>query len=263
MVLTIEGTTGWSTSSGELAASLGRCGVKARVVGTGPVAEVRTLALTDLTQALAVRRAGRDAIASERPRAIIYCSITAALLWPQRGAIWLDATAAENRPGRHGVWQRPLERRRLAEAPLVMTMSDRALALRPVSAATRGTPVAEVPVPVEASGPAAAQGRDIAALAYAGNPEKKQLDLVLRVWATVRGPGEILVVAGAAPPSEPPEGVRFTGTLPREEYRALLRRARVFVAAPRFEDYGTAQLEALADGCPARHPARAGTVSGP
>ena len=33
------------------------------------------------------------------------------------------------------------------------------------------------------------------------------------------------------------------------EYRALLRRARVFVAAPRYEDYGIAQLEALADGC--------------
>jgi glycosyltransferase involved in cell wall biosynthesis len=33
------------------------------------------------------------------------------------------------------------------------------------------------------------------------------------------------------------------------EYRALLRRSRVFVTAPRREDYGIAQLEALADGC--------------
>ena len=47
----------------------------------------------------------------------------------------------------------------------------------------------------------------------------------------------------------PAEGVRFTGMLPRAEYRALLRRARVFVCAPRREDYGIAQLEALADGC--------------
>jgi glycosyltransferase involved in cell wall biosynthesis len=39
------------------------------------------------------------------------------------------------------------------------------------------------------------------------------------------------------------------GPLPRDEYRALLRRARVFVTAPRREDYGAAQLEALADGC--------------
>ncbi len=43
--------------------------------------------------------------------------------------------------------------------------------------------------------------------------------------------------------------VRFTGMVPRDEYRALLRRARVFVTAPRREDYGIAQLEALADGC--------------
>jgi hypothetical protein len=33
-----------------------------------------------------------------------------------------------------------------------------------------------------------------------------------------------------------------------DEFRALLRRARVYVTAPRREDYGLAQLEALADG---------------
>ena len=43
--------------------------------------------------------------------------------------------------------------------------------------------------------------------------------------------------------------MRDAGALPRAEYRALLRRARVFVTAPRREDYGQAQLEALADGC--------------
>ena len=46
-----------------------------------------------------------------------------------------------------------------------------------------------------------------------------------------------------------PDGVRFAGALPREEYRALVRRACVFATAPRREDYGIAQLEALADGC--------------
>jgi glycosyltransferase involved in cell wall biosynthesis len=43
--------------------------------------------------------------------------------------------------------------------------------------------------------------------------------------------------------------VRNAGRLAPAEYRALLRRARVFVTAPRREDYGIAQLEALADGC--------------
>ena len=51
---------------------------------------------------------------------------------------------------------------------------------------------------------------------------------------------------GAVPAATP--GVRFAGTLRRVEYRALVRRARVFVTAPRREDYGIAQLEALADG---------------
>ncbi len=81
---------------------------------------------------------------------------------------------------------------------------------------------------------------------------------MLAAWRAVRGEaaGE-LVVAGASPgelraagvelAGEP--GVRDAGRLPREEYRALLRRARVFVTAPRREDYGQAQLEALADGC--------------
>jgi hypothetical protein len=42
--------------------------------------------------------------------------------------------------------------------------------------------------------------------------------------------------------------VRWAGRLAPDEYRALLRRARVHVTAPRREDYGLAQLEALADG---------------
>ena len=43
--------------------------------------------------------------------------------------------------------------------------------------------------------------------------------------------------------------MRVAGALAPGESRALLRRARVFVCAPRREDYGIAQLEALADGC--------------
>jgi glycosyltransferase involved in cell wall biosynthesis len=59
-----------------------------------------------------------------------------------------------------------------------------------------------------------------------------------------------LLVAGTdALPSGDAEGVELVGRLPANEYRALLRRARVFVAAPEREDYGIAPLEALADGC--------------
>ena len=44
------------------------------------------------------------------------------------------------------------------------------------------------------------------------------------------------------------DGVRLVGMVAPDVYRALLRRSRLYVTAPRREDYGIAQLEALADG---------------
>jgi glycosyltransferase involved in cell wall biosynthesis len=169
--------------------------------------------------------------------------VTAALLWPRAGAIRYDAPAAANRPGRHGVWQRPLERRRLREAPLLVPQAPGTLAESP----TPHAPAVVVPIPVEPSGPTA-PARDVAAITYAANPEKKGLDRVLAAWAAVRRDGEELVVTGTdrVPAAA---GVRGAGPLEPGAYRALLRRARVFVTAPRREDYGIAQLEALADGC--------------
>ena len=104
-----------------------------------------------------------------------------------------------------------------------------------------------VPIAVAPSPPTGAT-RDIAAITYAANPQKKGLDRVLAAWAQVRREGEELLVAGADLRVDAP-GVRVVGALAPAEYRALLRRARVFVTAPRREDYGIAQLEALADGC--------------
>ena len=67
--------------------------------------QVRTLALTDLAQARAAAAATRQALAAgPAPDAIVYSTVTAALLAPAPGAIRLDTTAAENRPGRHGLW---------------------------------------------------------------------------------------------------------------------------------------------------------------
>lgn len=107
-----------------------------------------------------------------------------------------------------------------------------------------------MPVPVESSLDGDEPERDIAALSYAPNPEKKGLPRILEAWRRARRSGETLLVAGADPALVPrADGVDAVGTLPREQYRSLLRRSRVFVAAPRFEDYGIAQLEALADGC--------------
>jgi Glycosyl transferases group 1 len=245
LVVSVDSTTGWTAAAAELATALSRAGANVAAIGTGPLPRVRTFALTDLVEARAARRACARGIAEHEPAAVIYCSITASLLWPAPGAIWLDSTAAENRPGRHGVWQRVVERRRLRQAPLVLAMSKRALA--PRDRRELGGGVVVVPCPVESSGPRS-QRRDIDALAYAGNPEKKRLDHVLTAWAQARRGDETLLVAGT---DRLPrlDGVQLAGRLAPTEYRALLRRARVFVAAPTREDYGIAPLEALADGC--------------
>lgn len=246
LLVSVAGTAGWRAAARELQAAFTLAGARAGIADTGPVPEVRTFMLTDYVQARAARRAATAAIEQHRPRAVVYCSITAALLWPQPGAIWLDALAAENRPGRHGVWQRMLERRRVADAPLLMTMAASADAL----AALRGARHADaVVVPVAIEGPTAAPAaqRDVDVLAYTADPIKRRLDIILAAWARARREGETLVVAGLER-SSPPSGVRFVGRLAPDAYRALQRRARVFVTAPRREDFGITALEALADG---------------
>jgi hypothetical protein len=223
--------------------------------------------LTDLAWARAARAAAVSALATvgrARPPAVVYSSTTAAMLWPRPGAIRYDAPSAANRPGRHGLWQRPLERRRLGQAPLLLPWSEGALHESPPQARL-GDRAVIVPVPVEPSGPPEPV-RDIAAITYAANPLKKGLDRVLAAWRALRAgrptgraldPADELVLAGASAQELEREGfsvgaedgVRVAGALPAGEYRALVRRARVFVCAPRREDYGVAQLEALADGC--------------
>ena len=268
LIVSLGSTGGLRRADEELAGSLRRAGASVVVAAATPPRQVRTLALTDLTWALAARRTARAELARLRPRAVIYSSTTAALLWPRPGAIRFDAPSAGNRPGRDGLWQRPLERRRLRQAPLLLPWSDGGLRESP-AAAVRGDRAFVLPVPVEPSFPVGdrdgagetpsdqpAGARDIAAVTYGANPAKKGLGRVLAAWRAVRRPGEELVVMGASEKdrgagglASTQGGVRAVGMLPYDEYRALLRRARVFVCAPRREDYGIAQLEALADGC--------------
>jgi hypothetical protein len=250
LVVSIGGTAGWQGADRGLAAALRAAGATVALTHTGPVPEVRTFMLTDLVQAAAARRGAQRALRSlagsrSGPRpAIVYCSITAALLWPRPGAIWLDALARENRPGRHGLWQRQVETRRLAAAPVVMVMAPAALDSLPPG---RRPPAVIVPVSVDPSGPAA-ERRDIDVLAYTGDPVKRPLDVILEAWGRARRQGETLVVAGLERAAAPP-GVRFVGRLEPAAFRALLRRSRVYAAAPRREDFGITPLQALADGC--------------
>jgi hypothetical protein len=256
LVVSLGTTAGWRTADPALVAAVERAGARAALVVAEPVPQVRTFMLTDLVQARAARAAARAGIARHRPRALVYGSSTAALLGPRPGAIWFDAPAAENRPGRHGVWQRAIERRRMAHAPLLLPMSTGALAaLSRPGDARPAAPIVLLPVPVEPSGPP--ERRDLAAVAYAADAEKKGLTRILAAWERARAPGETLVVAGQRGPLG--DGVEGAGLLAPDAYRALLRRARAFVAAPLREDHGIAQLEALVDGCrlvtaPARGP---------
>jgi Glycosyl transferases group 1 len=268
LIVSLGSTGGLREADGELADSLRRAGASVAVAIAAPSPRrLRTLAAIDFSWARAARRASLLELARHTPRAVIYSSTTSALLWPRAGAIRFDALSAGNRPGRHGLWQRPLERRRLREAPVLLPWSEDALSEGQVGARLRDRALV-LPVPVESSlvagssadtGPSVsgAPTRDIAALTYAANPSKKGLDRTLSAWRRVRTGSEELVVAGASAeeleraglvvPGE--AGVRVVGMLGAGDYRALVRRARVFVCAPRREDYGIAQLEALADGC--------------
>jgi hypothetical protein len=251
LLVSLGSTAGLRSADAELAAAIGRAGATVAVVTAREQAPVRTFARTDRRWATAARDAARAGLADHDPRAVIYSSTTAALRWPRPGAIRFDALAAATRPGRHGVWQRPAERRRLRQSPLLLPWSgDSAAEVAGVVPADARCIV--LPPPVEPSGLGAPWAeREIAAITYAGDPVKKGLDRVLAAWATARREDETLLVAGLDRERlpDPPPGVVVSGRLDREAYRELLRRSRVFVTAPRREDHGIAQLEALNDGC--------------
>jgi glycosyltransferase involved in cell wall biosynthesis len=257
LLVGLGSTQGLRRADDELANSLRRAGARVAVAWAGRPGDVRTMMLTDLMWAAAARRVATRMLARVRPRSVVYSTTTAALLWPRPGAIRFDAAAAANRPGRHGLWQRPLERRRLRQAPLLLPWSAGGLAEARAAVGDRAGRALVVPAPIAPSD-AGGEGerRDIDVLTYAANPRKKGFDRVLEAWRRVRRPAERLVVVGVTEAGlhkagfdVPDEDVHVTGSLPQREYRALLRRARVFVCAPRREDYGLAQLEALAEGC--------------
>jgi hypothetical protein len=258
LIVSLGSTTGLRSADEGLAESLRRAGASVEIARAARPREVRTLMLTDLQWARAARAAARGSLKRSQPRAIVYSTTTTALLWPRPGAIRFDAPASGNRPGWDGLWQRPLERARLSQAPLLLPLSKGGLREAATSHSERALVLG---LPVESSGPLDGE-RDIAAITYAANPLKKGLDRVLEAWRGVRAAHEHgermeLVVAGttegelrrAGIDAAGVPGVRLVGRLSAPEYRALLRRARVFVCAPRREDYGAAQLEALADGC--------------
>src|SRR5207244_10716358 len=112
LIGSLGSTAGLRAADDELEASLQRAGARVAVARPPAPPQTRTLMLTDLRWACAARAVAADLLRRVElpPRApVIYSSTTAALLWPRPGAVRFDAPSAGNRPGRHGLWQRPLE----------------------------------------------------------------------------------------------------------------------------------------------------------
>jgi glycosyltransferase involved in cell wall biosynthesis len=254
-LVSLRTTPGLQRSDDAFAALVRRAGATCEVVPVriGAARRLRRgAAMVDLVEALAARRsaAGVDA------RAVVYSTITTALL--ARPAvpfgIRFDALARLNRPGPGGAWQRRREIAVLDRAALLMPVSRGAA--EAAAAAGARPPAVRVPIPIEPI-PGAAL-RDIDAVAYAADPRKRGLELLCAGWAQAAPRGARLVVGGIERSAglawlrrhgvPEPDGVEWAGALPRERWIACVARARLFLAASRWEDFGIAPMEGLAAG---------------
>ncbi len=216
----------------------------------------RQSTMTDLVEA----RAARNAASGVEAKVIVYSTVTAALMQKPSGpyAVRFDSPAADNRHGVAGTWSRRRELKAFASAFLLLPWGQAALKAIPKEAA--GVPAIALPVAVEAPSPDAGTAeRDVDALAYAGYPEKRGLDVLMQAWqASGLGDTRRLQVTGiergralewlAKRKIEEPAGVEWPGLMETSQFRDTLSRTRVFVNASRREDHGLSQLEALAAG---------------
>jgi glycosyltransferase involved in cell wall biosynthesis len=256
-------TAGWRRADDELVSALealdvsvATCTSDYRIAGRLR----RGVVSTDLAEAAAMRRSLTRALRRHRPRALVYSSPQATMLQPRRRlegatAVRFDVPAAVNRRGPGTGLLHALERRALGRVRLLLP-----IALEPREDARAAldlkTPAVALPIPVELS-PRASAVREPLALAYAGNPEKKGLDLVAAAWSSAPAPWRLVVTGIDAGDGRrflrkrgvsEPERVDWAGFVDADRYDELLRRAALFVAGSRYEDYGLAQLEALAAG---------------
>jgi hypothetical protein len=259
LLLSLGTTLGWHRADELFAEQLRAAGatVVAESVRIGATGRLRrAYPVTDLVEAVAARRALDQALERHSPRALVISTTTAALLARPRGlpyAVRLDAPARLNRPGAQNLVLHRLERRSLARARLVLPWSRVAAAALPAGAA----PAVVVPPPVSPSGASPAD-RERTAVAYTPDVKAKGLDVVCGAWAAAAIPHARLEVFGVdqraavahlqRTGTHLPDNVAFHGKTDPERFRAALRRSRAYVGGARWEDFGLAPLEALADG---------------
>ncbi|MDQ6745784.1 MAG: hypothetical protein M3Z27_07220, partial [Actinomycetota bacterium] len=193
-IVSLGTTLGWQRADAALASALKELGCSCQIVPVriGAAARLRrSMATTDAVEALAARRSA----AAVNARAIVFSSITAALLQRKPKlphAVRFDSLAALSRPGPGGAWQRHREPAVLARADLLLPWGETAAHAARTLVST--PPIVTLPVPIEpVDGDAT---RDLGLVAYAGNPAKRGLDLLCRAWALAAPPGAELVIGG-------------------------------------------------------------------
>jgi glycosyltransferase involved in cell wall biosynthesis len=259
LLLSLGTTLGWRLADELLLGQLERAGAStaAVAVGLGATDRLRRgYPVNDLVEMYAARRAARTAVERHEPRGLIVSSTTASMLLPSMPvpyAVRFDAPARLNRPGARNALLHALERRAMRRARITVPLSVAGAEALPEGAAR---PVIVSP-PIDPSGPTRGE-REQLAVAYVSDPKAKGLDVVVGGWAASGIEGVRLEVYGLDPEwarshlrrtgVTEPESVELRGTVPAADFRERLRRARVFIHGARWEDWGQAPLEALADG---------------
>jgi len=260
LLVSLGTTLGWRVADEVLLAQLERAGASTEAVAVGRGAADRLrrgYPVNDLVEMHAARRAARTAVERHEPRALIVSSTTAAMLLPSLPvsyAIRFDAPARLNRPGARNAVLRKLERRAMGRARLTIPFSVAGGESLPEGAAR---PVVVSP-PIDPSAPELSHERERVAVAYVPDPKAKGLDVLVGGWSAAAVDGARLEVYGLDPDRArshlrrsgvaEPDSVELRGMVPAGEFRGRLRRARAFIHGARWEDWGQAPLEALADG---------------
>lgn len=220
----------------------------------------RSLLTVDVYESLMLRQATIRAMTTMNPRAIVYSTTHAALLQSPRAlrlptAIRFDTPAQMSRQGAAFAIEHRIERRRFSTArvllPWGVSIHEDIHHFLP-----RGVAVVPLPIPITMGG--SREDRGTVAVTYAASPHKKGLDLVVEAWQQIAKRGWTLVITGLAREAglrylsarglTEPDDAQWTGFVDRQTFREITRRAAIYISASRYENYGVAQLEALADG---------------
>ncbi|HET9718691.1 MAG TPA: glycosyltransferase [Solirubrobacteraceae bacterium] len=253
LILSLGTTRGLRVADGALRAMIEQAGVSAAISGirVGATDRLRRgYPVNDIVESIAARRALGTALVRHRPRALIISTTTAALLAgrpPVPFAVWLDSPARLNRPGLRSSALHLLERRQLSRARLTLVHSLPAIAELPQGAARPAVVCAPIP-----ESPLRAGLGEPLVVAYAPDPKAKGLELLSAVAHEM---DVQMVLTGIAPERARaflarrgltvPRNLELAGMLSQDRFAALLSRARIFLSAARWEDFGQAPLEAI------------------